>query len=64
MERFLFTGFFLGAAPFFLQKLFSKKLQMGSTGVEPATPGLKVRCSVQAELRAHNTDAEEEIYKG
>ena len=25
----------------------------GPTGIEPATPGLKVRCSILTELRAH-----------
>ena len=28
----------------------------GPTGIEPATPGLKVRCSSLTELRAHPTD--------
>jgi hypothetical protein len=28
------------------------KIEAGPTGIEPATPGLKVRCSSLAELRA------------
>jgi hypothetical protein len=31
----------------------SKEPLAGSTGIEPATPGLKVRCSSLTELRAH-----------
>ena len=29
----------------------------GPTGIEPATPGLKVRCSSLTELRTHRIDA-------
>jgi hypothetical protein len=29
----------------------------GPTGIEPATPGLKVRCSSLTELRTHQIDA-------
>ena len=29
----------------------------GPTGIEPATPGLKVRCSSLTELRAHELNA-------
>ncbi len=43
MEHFLFRGFFLGTALLWLSFLgaasFLKEGAMGSTGVEPATPG-------------------------
>jgi hypothetical protein len=34
--------------------LWQKDAKAGPTGIEPATPGLKVRCSSLTELRAHN----------
>jgi hypothetical protein len=43
-----------------LETSFAKKQQdkcaykvAGPTGIEPVTPGLKVRCSILTELRAH-----------
>ena len=32
-------------------------MMAGPTGIEPATPGLKVRCSSLTELRTHRIDA-------
>jgi hypothetical protein len=35
----------------------SEDVVAGPTGIEPATPGLKVRCSSLTELRTHQIDA-------